>query len=277
MNSMNPSTAPPAPRLDWAYFLDVDGTLVEIAETPERVVVAPAVVGVLQALHAACGGALALVSGRPIADLDRLFSPLVLPAAGIHGLERRRGDGTVERAAGEGVADLYPKLAAFAAQDKRLRIEDKGASLALHYRAAPELAESVGRFARGLAEGGNGGLRVLLGKMVVEFYRHGTDKGQAIAAFMAEPPFRGRRPVFAGDDVTDEYGFRAVREMGGVAIRVGQEAESAAPFRLPSVAALRQWLQSALVAAAHDGGRSAGTTGDPGPLRMGALPRTRRA
>jgi len=274
---MDSSTAPPAPRLDWAYFLDVDGTLVEIAETPERVVVAPGLAGVLQALHAACGGALALVSGRPIADLDRLFRPLALPAAGIHGLERRRGDGTVERAAGESVADLHPKLAAFAAQDPRLRIEDKGASLALHYRAAPELAEKVGGFARDLDEGGDGGLRVLHGKMVVEFYRHRADKGQAIAAFMAEPPFRGRRPVFAGDDVTDEYGFRAIREMCGIAIRVGREGESAAPFRLPSVAALHQWLRSALVAAAHAGGRGAGTTGDPGPLRRGAMPPKPRA
>jgi trehalose 6-phosphate phosphatase len=242
--------APPQARPDWAYFLDVDGTLLEIAESPEAVRVPAALVGDLDRLHRATGGALALLSGRRITDLDRLFQPLKLPAAGVHGLERRRADEIVESATPVGVVaalrELQPMLAEFVAEHPGLRLEDKGVSLALHYRQAPEFEGAVHNFADRLAAPYADRLRLLPGKMVVELKPHGADKGRAIADFMAEPPFAGRRPIFLGDDVTDEDGFRAVNALGGLSLRIGDERPSAAHARLPSVASCRAWLAGAL-------------------------------
>lgn len=232
----------------WALFLDVDGTLVAIAPTPEEARVDPALFGVLQRLGAASGRALALVSGRSLASIDRLFSPLCLPAAGLHGWERRRGDGTLARLEPPTalLERLRPRLVAYAAARPGLLLEDKGASLALHYRRAPAQGQAVLRLARQLAEA-EPGLRVLAGRKVVELQPRGTDKGQAILAFLGEPPFAGRRPIFAGDDTTDEDGFSAVNAAGGLTLRV-EDAEtrrhgpSAARFRVTGVAALHQWL-----------------------------------
>jgi trehalose 6-phosphate phosphatase len=247
---MDKSSPPPA-QLDWAYFLDVDGTLVEIAETPESVHVPAALVANLGRLLRATDGALALLSGRRITDLDALFDPLKLPAAGVHGLERRRSDEIVESATPAGVVaalrELQPMLAEFVAAHPGLRLEDKGVSLALHYRQAPEFEGTVHNFAERLAMPYADRLRLLPGKMVVELKPHGADKGLAMAHFMAEPPFAGRRPVFVGDDVTDEDGFRAVNALGGLSLRIGDERPSAAHTRLPSVDACRAWLAGALV------------------------------
>ncbi|MBV9521489.1 MAG: trehalose-phosphatase [Alphaproteobacteria bacterium] len=269
------ATPPPLPpRLDWSFFLDVDGTLLEIAETPDRVEVEPAVLAVLDALRQASGGALALVSGRRIDDLDRLFQPLLLPSAGVHGLERRRFDGTVERAPGGDLSALRHALAEFAAQDSALRIEDKGLSLALHYRLAPQYEPKIRAFSEGLVASAKGSLRLLQGKMVVEFYHYPSNKGEAIAAFMRETPFAGRLPFFAGDDVTDEYGFRAVLGMDGVALRVGPPTSSLAPWSLPSVASFRSWLQSALPVGANPlSGRPSAVPHEPARARLASLPR----
>ena len=205
----------------------------------------------LASLQQASGGALALLSGRRLDDLDRIFWPLRLPAAGIHGLERRRADGSLEIMGGEAIAALRQPLGAFAAQEPGLLLEDKGLALALHYRGAPHREAATRAFARALAARSSAALRLLEGKMVVEFHANYADKGRAIELFMAEPPFRGRRPVFAGDDVTDEDGFRAVRRLGGIAVRVGEVGASAAQWHLPSVAALRAWLQAATLEAAE--------------------------
>jgi trehalose 6-phosphate phosphatase len=240
---------PPSPEPGWAFFLDADGTLLEIAATPDAVHADAGLISTLAALRTTSGNALALLSGRRIADLDHIFVPLVLPAAGIHGVERRRADGHVETMAGGSVAALRAPLAAFAASERGLLLEDKGLSLALHYRGAPEREDAVRAFARGLLSKAGGNLRLLEGKMVVEFHPSHADKGRAIESFMTETPFRGRRPVFAGDDVTDEDGFRAVARLGGVAICVGEAHPSAAAYRLPSVAAMHAWLRKACAAA----------------------------
>jgi trehalose 6-phosphate phosphatase len=246
---MSDARVPPSPDPASAFFLDADGTLLEIAATPDAARPDPGLIGTLAALQRVSGGALALLSGRRIADLDRIFAPLVLPAAGIHGLERRRADGHVETMADASIATLRRPLAEFVAGERGVLLEDKGLSLALHYRGAPAREEAVRAFARSLLSKTGGTLRLLEGKMVVEFHASHADKGRAIEAFMAEAPFRGRRPVFAGDDVTDEDGFRAVAKLGGVGIRIGLAGPSAAAYRLPSVAALHVWLRKACAAA----------------------------
>jgi trehalose 6-phosphate phosphatase len=254
-----PVTRLPSPQLDWAFFLDVDGTLVEIAASPEAVRVAPDLVQTLGMLHRLNGGAVALLSGRRIADLDRLFHPLVLPAAGVHGLERRGAGAIVESvaptAAVAALGELCGALTAFAAQHPGLRVEDKGISLALHYRLAPRFERVVRTFMEKLAAPYGTAFRLLHGKMVIELQPQASDKGRAISAFMAEPPFRGRIPLFAGDDVTDEDGFRAVNALNGISLRVGDARPSAARWHLPSVAAMHGWLGQAL-ATAKDTGRN---------------------
>jgi trehalose 6-phosphate phosphatase len=237
----------PEPSDRWAIFLDLDGTLVAIAETPQMAQVEPDLLPLLERLRQRVDGALAVVSGRRLADIDRLLAPLHLPAAGLHGRERRRADGTLIESGGPGaiIAPLRPLLAAYVEARPGLLLEDKGGSLALHYRLAPVYGASVTRLARRLAAD-EPRLRVIVGRKVVEFQPRGSDKGAAIAAFLEEPPFAGRRPIYAGDDATDEDGFLVVNRLGGFSIRVlnGERASraSAARFQLRTVAALHRWL-----------------------------------
>jgi len=240
-------TEPPAlPAWDarWALFLDVDGTLLEIMEHPDDVRAAPRLRRLLAAAARALDGALALVSGRSIASLDAVFDPLRLPAAGLHGLERRDAGGKVHYPAGYArrIAAARDTLLEFVQSEPGLLLEDKGAALALHYRGAPAL-EAQCRQRIGLArEAAGEDFHVQHGKMVFELKPSGRDKGTAVADFMREAPFRGRRPVFVGDDVTDEDGFRAVNALGGISIRVGESAGSAARLVAADVAAILDWL-----------------------------------
>ncbi|HSN69995.1 MAG TPA: trehalose-phosphatase [Steroidobacteraceae bacterium] len=228
----------------WALFLDVDGTLLDIVESPDAVHVPEALSHTLAAAAEREDGALALVSGRSLAQLDRLFAPHRFCAAGLHGLERRTAAGQILRPAipHARLDAARVRLARFADEHEGLLLEDKGLSLALHFRRAPEL-ESAARDAMQtlLAELGPD-LQVQEGKCVLELKPAGATKRTAIEAFMNEPPFEGRLPVFAGDDVTDEDGFAAVNELGGYSIRVGAEAPTQARCRVDSVAALRDWL-----------------------------------
>lgn len=254
---MTPSPPLPAPHSDWALFLDFDGTLVEIAPAPSAVRLSPRLRPMLEALATRLDGAVALVSGRPLAELDRLLAPLVLPAAGLHGLERRRADGRILRSpAPQAALDAArARLAAFVAETPGVLLEDKGLTLALHFRSAPERAAACRRAAADALAAAQGALRLLEGKMVFELRPEGGDKGEAVAAFLAEPPFAGRKPVFAGDDVTDEDAFAIVTERGGIAVRVGDGAPSRARYRVPSVEALLDWL--AALAGEDAAGRSA--------------------
>ncbi len=236
------------PKLDGlaALFLDVDGTLLEIAARSDLVRAPPELPALLGDLGAERGGALALISGRPLAELDRLFQPWCGAAAGVHGSERRRADGTfadhTDVAATVAIDQIRPRLTAFACARSGLLLEDKHSALALHYRAAPERAAEVRALAETLCRQAGSVLRLIVGKMVVEFRPSGTNKGTAIAAFLSESPFLGRRPVFLGDDATDEDGFEEIARRGGVGIRVGEPAKTRASYALPSVAAVLAWL-----------------------------------
>ncbi len=244
---MTGAALPPPPPLragDISLFLDVDGTLVEIENEPGAVHVPDELCRALERLKEATGGALALVSGRSLQQLDRLFVPLRLSAAGLHGLERRNLQHEVVRAKPK--PELFDRarnqLGDFAAQHQGVLLEDKGLTLALHYRNAPERRDEAKVLARKIVEDSGGALVLLDGKMVFEIKPPGADKGLAIAAFMREPPFSGRRPVFAGDDVTDEAGFEMINEMGGISIYIGEDRDSAAKHGLASVAAVQDWL-----------------------------------
>jgi len=230
-------------RRDWALFLDIDGTLLEIAPTPQSVHPARADTTLIAALYEKTGGALALVSGRSLAMIDELFAPLRLPAAGQHGVERRDARGRIHR------PSFSPKLLQRAAEHMRgfaeghagLVFEDKGYSMALHYRLAPGLAGAAHAVVREAAREVGSSVEVQRGKMVAELKLAGHDKGKAIEAFMQERPFAARLPVFLGDDLTDEHGFRVVEHLGGQSIKIGSGA-TAARWRLHDPAGARTWL-----------------------------------
>jgi trehalose 6-phosphate phosphatase len=241
---MNAESALPGWDPRWAMFLDVDGTLVDIESHPDEVRAAPQLRRSLADAARSLGGALALVSGRSIASVDRIFAPLCLPAAGLHGLERRDADGRVHYPAGyaDRIAAARAELVDFVQSGPGLLLEDKGAALALHYRNAPDLeAACVAHMDRARHAAG-ADFHVQQGKMVLELKPSGQDKGTAIAAFMQEPPFAGRTPVFVGDDLTDEDGFRMVNSLGGLSIRVGPHPGSAASIVASGVADIRGWL-----------------------------------
>ena len=245
-----------------ALFLDVDGTLVPIAATPDAVRVDEEMLQTLFALHRALDGAIALVSGRGLDDLDRLFSPARFPAAGLHGLERRDAAGGRHDASDPAaIESLRRPLADFASQNPGVLIEDKGGTIALHYRQAPAAMEAARDLVQALVEPFRESLVVLPGKMIFEIKPAVADKGVAIASFLREPPYAGRRPLFIGDDVTDEDGFKLVNERGGVSILVGEGPgegrQSAAKAHLADVAAVDAWLLS-LLKAAQDGAEGSG-------------------
>lgn len=227
-----------------AYFLDIDGTLVDFADIPPGVRLDPALPGLVETLHRSSGGALALITGRTLADVDRLFPARRLAAAGLHGLERRTAGGRLSRHPGRSrrLDDARRVLAGVVARHPRLWLEDKGLSLALHYRRAPRLAGFAHRVMRSLRATLGDRYGIQRGKRIVELVPAGSDKGAAIGAFMREAPFRGRTPLFIGDDVTDEFGFAMVNRLGGYAVKVGP-GRTAAGWRLPHVAAVRAWLE----------------------------------
>jgi trehalose 6-phosphate phosphatase len=202
-----------------ALLLDVDGTIIDIAPTPHEVHVSDALCRSLARLLDLTSGALALVSGRPIADLDRLFSPLKLPAVGGHGAETRLRD---EHISMKPLPEkLRRQLASATSIDSRIVIEDKGYSLALHYRNAPQREEELRRhIAVACAAFPGEAIELLPGKAMFEVKRPGVSKGEAVRALMTHAPFSGRSPVFVGDDVTDESVFALLPELGGTGFSV---------------------------------------------------------
>lgn len=225
-----------------ALFLDFDGTLVDFADDPMAVAIRPATFASLRILQDRLDGALAIVSGRRIADLDHFLAPWTFSAAGVHGLELRQAPGSQVRrvARPEDLEPVRIALAAGVATEGRLRLEDKGTALVLHYRGAPELAGFASRLMED-AVAGLDGLKVMAGNNIVEVHPAGMDKGEALAALMASAPFAGRVPIYAGDDTTDEFAFRALARWNGIGIKVG-EGQTAATRRLRDVAAVEQWL-----------------------------------
>lgn len=241
---MTSPAQPPPPEPDWALFLDVDGTLLDIAETPDGVRVRSETVPLLARLRGVLDGAVALVSGRSLECLDEMFTPLRLPAAGLHGVERRRADGTVTRGAAfrDGLNGARRTLREFGESCPGSIIEDKGSAIAVHYRLAPECEAEARRVVYALLADLGEDYRVQEGKMVVELKPGSAGKDTAVAAFLREPPFLSRRPVFVGDDLTDEDGFAEVNRRGGLSIRVGDHDTSEALYRLSSVSQVHRWL-----------------------------------
>ena len=214
-----------------AFFVDFDGTLVEIAAKPHLVHVEPRVAAALESLRHRLGGAVAIVTGRPLDVVDRLLAPLILPTAAEHGLVHRDASGTVhvEDSALASMEAARARLQTFADANPGLILERKMVSASLHYRQHPELGQACGAAAQAAIEG-EPGLEVLPGKMVFEVRPKGRNKGTAVETFLAEPPFVGRLPVFAGDDVTDEDAFKVVKARGGISIKIG-DGDTVADYR----------------------------------------------
>jgi len=235
---------PPALHRGCAVFLDIDGTLAELASVPEAVRVDQALMLALPRIVHDLGGALALVTGRAITSADTPFPGMKLPMAGQHGCERRDGAGSIHLHAPNKTtqARLRKLLQGLARRHPQLLLEDKGPALALHYRATPQLASHVHRTVRRSLRDAEG-YAAQPGKLLIEVKPHGRDKGTAITDFMGESPFAGRVPVFVGDDLTDEHGFATVARMGGWTIKVGT-GRTNAQYRLPNVAAVTRWLMA---------------------------------
>jgi trehalose 6-phosphate phosphatase len=237
---------PPLPDLHrHAFFLDVDGTLVSFERSPEAVTVDPAVLSLLLRLEQRSAGALALITGRTIASLDRLTAPHRFAAAGIHGLERRSARSVhASSVASHAMEQVRAALRALAQEHPQLLLEDKGSGLALHFRAVPQLAaRAIARVLELVRPYPD--LKVQQGHMVVEVLPRTAGKQHALAAFMAQAPFRGRTPLFVGDDLTDEPAFEWVNAAGGLSVAVAVTRPTAASTQLSSVAAVHAWLERA--------------------------------
>ena len=244
---------PDAPRnLDpdaVALFLDVDGTLLGIRDDPAAVRADAGMIATLEQCFDRLGGAMALISGRSVAEIDRIFAPAVFPVAGAHGSELRGDKGKTIYVADQPLPQgVVSTLERFAARHDGLLLEQKPGGAALHYRRAPGLEAECRRLAEQLLDELGDAFRLIAGKMVFEIAPRTHDKGVAIQAFLQGPPFAGRTPVFLGDDVTDEDGFRVVNALGGLSIRVGDIQRSEARRRLADVAAVEPWLCEAILA-----------------------------
>lgn len=232
---------PPDIRADCALFLDFDGTLVDLQDDPARVQVDMELSSVLASAKQFLGGAVALVSGRTIVQLDALFAPERPPAAGIHGLELRTAAGVLRKTGStQALRRAAWKLRDRFASEARIRVEDKGAALAIHFRGHPEAEALIREVAESALKSLGAGFRLIAGSDVIELLPTHASKGTAVHAFMSESPFMGRMPVFVGDDTTDIDGFRAACDLGGYAVAVGERV--AAGYRLDSPAAVRDWL-----------------------------------
>ncbi|MGQ0587949.1 MAG: trehalose-phosphatase [Sphingosinicella sp.] len=234
--------SPPPALLDGAaLFLDFDGTLVELAETPGAVRVPSALGRLLRRLCDRLDGRLAIVSGRSLGDLKRHVPFAGIAFSGSHGLELQWADGShLPLSVPLGLDEVREKVIAFAAASRGLLVEEKPAGIALHYRLAPDEGAHAEAFMTALAK--ERGFSVQRGAMVIELRPEGATKGDALRAFMSEPDFAGARPVFVGDDLTDEHAFAAAAALDGAGVLVGPQRETAAAYRLDSVAAVAGWL-----------------------------------
>jgi trehalose 6-phosphate phosphatase len=226
-----------------AFFIDFDGTLVEIAAKPHLVEVEPRVREILQALSDRYDKAVAIVTGRPLEEVEIFLAPVSLPVAAEHGSVRRDATGRLheDESAGGVVNAIADRLGPVARSNPGLLLERKKTSVALHFRERPDLAEKCAAAAEEVASQ-LPHVVVLPGKMVFELRPDGIDKGTAVRAFLGEVPFRGRMPVYAGDDVTDEHAFAVVNDLGGVTIKIG-EGETMARYRTDRDGLLA-WLEA---------------------------------
>ncbi len=231
--------SPPFPTTEDALFLDFDGTLVELAERPSLVKIAPELPALLAAASAAVGEALAIISGRRLASIDALLTPMRFSGAGLHGAELRTDPREAAPPQASTLDGAAQWLAAHLEDEPGLWLEDKGAALALHYRGVPGRASQAEHLLREAVRDLD--LEIISGKDVFEARPRGVNKGEALRALMRRPPFAGRRPVYVGDDSTDEDGIAAAQALGGLGIKVGNGASQAAGH-LENPAAVRAWL-----------------------------------
>lgn len=244
---------PPLLTATAALYLDFDGTLADFALHPDDVVVREPLPELLLALRERLGGAVAVLTGRPLAAVDAMLGPARLPGAGLHGAElRAHGAPAAPMPDVPAAAPLARSLAARFAADPRVLVEDKGVAVALHYRRAPAREAECIAAMRELAPADV--FEVLAGNHVVEARPRGRDKGAALRALAAAAPFAGRAPVFVGDDVTDEDGFRAAQELGGHGVKVGA-GETSARYRIEAVGQVHDWLRASLAALQQGDGR----------------------
>jgi trehalose 6-phosphate phosphatase len=236
----------PAPAFrELALFLDFDGTLVDLAPTPEDVRIDRRLPGALDALRQRLGGALALVSGRPVALLDEMMAPYRFDAAGLHGAQIRMGGGEAPLAApSEALHQAMRAMVRFANANVGVIVEDKRQSVALHWRLAPALADEALALMEQIAADIGPSMRLQRGKAVAELVPATASKGGAIDWLLQQEGYAGRKPVFIGDDITDEDGFMAVNRLHGLSVRIG-EGETCARHRIASPTALRRILLSA--------------------------------
>ncbi|EFL89026.1 trehalose-phosphatase [Ahrensia sp. R2A130] len=225
-----------------ALFLDFDGTLVELAETPGAVLVPDTLANLLKRLNTCCGGAIAFVTGRSIIDLDALLGDAPANAVGVHGAEWRLAGGEISGVEGAGFDTERDALRAFAEENTAIVMEEKSGGLTLHYRRDPTLQDDA-HAVMDTAFANRSDFETFGGHMMVEARRVGVDKGAGIKRLMAEPQFTGRTPIFLGDDVTDEDGFAAVNTMDGVSIKVGQGDTSAA-YRVADIPSVYDYLEA---------------------------------
>ncbi len=235
----------PEPAPNWALFLDIDGTILDIAPTPEAVTVPADLPSTLQEAANALGGALALVSGRAVPWIDRVFAPLRLPTAGQHGAELRLAAGAPVRAvaAPDDLNPIRRRIESTIKDWSGVVLEPKSFGIGVHFRQSPERASEVRGLLEEIAADAGGRYELLPGKMLIELKPAGPTKGRVVAAFMATVPFAGRVPVFIGDDRTDEDGFREVLARGGYAVQVGPGLSTVASSFATNPAALRSWLK----------------------------------
>ncbi|MCM2291605.1 trehalose-phosphatase [Allorhizobium sp. BGMRC 0089] len=209
-----------------ALFLDIDGTLIDLAETPEAIIVPDGLPDMLAALSQRLDGALALVTGRALDYADTLFAPHRFPLAGLHGTERRGGDGVITRhdpsTSFLAVKEDLPKLSQ---AYPGVLVEDKGAAIAVHFRQAPDCAGVLETAMRDALAAAGPGYALQRGKMVMEIRPDSADKGRAVAAFLDETPFKGRIPITFGDDVTDEAMFELANDRDGFSVKIGGNGE----------------------------------------------------
>jgi len=244
----------PPPLLAWCLFLDVDGTLIELTDSPFETCADDSLKALLSEVAERLGGAVALVSGRSIEYLDALFAPLRLPAAGLHGVERRKATGAMHGASfvDSQLAPARTALAAWVQAHPGTLLEDKGRTVAVHFRMAPQFESGVRDAMAAVALQLGSNYHIQEGSMMLEVKPRGFTKDRAIKAFMREPPFSGRTPVFVGDDLTDQDSFTAVEDLGGMSIAVGDRVH--AQYRVENPAAVRAWLRG--IAALHDSHRA---------------------
>lgn len=219
---MYPVIDPPMPQKDWALFLDLDGTLLDIAQTPYAVTVPEDLVDDLRAASAALNGALAIVSGRLLSEVDYLLTPLKLPAAGEHGGVIRMPDGSHDEVDAKIPFSWVEALIEDAAQWPGVLIERKTHGVVGHYRRAPKFAEAVRARAQELVAQMPETYEILEGKMAIEIRPRTVTKARAVRRLMSAEPFAGRTPIFVGDDLTDHDGFKAAESLGGMAVDVFQ-------------------------------------------------------